>query len=64
MDAITTAGLVLGIATKGEPKPVLCDAPTASTIQIKRDGRKRRLTGQGVITPPNLGPPLLGLIRH
>jgi hypothetical protein len=64
MDAIATAGLVLGIATKGEPKPVLCDAPTASTIQIKRDGRKRRLTGQGVVASPNLGPSPLGLIRH
>jgi hypothetical protein len=43
MDAITTARLVLGIATKGEPKPVL---------------------GQGVVTSPNLGPPLLGLNRY
>jgi hypothetical protein len=64
MDAITTAGLVLGIATKSEPKLVLCDAPTASTIQIKRDRRKRRLTGQGVVASPNLGPSPLGLIRH
>jgi hypothetical protein len=64
MDAITTAGLVLGIATKGELKPVLCDAPTASTIQIKRDGGKRRLTRQGVFASPNLGPSPLGLICY
>jgi hypothetical protein len=62
MEAITTAGLVLGIATESETKPILCNSPNASTMQVEGYRRKSRLTGHRLVTPPHLRPPLPRLV--
>jgi hypothetical protein len=64
VDAVATTGLVLGIAAESETKAVLCNTPSASTVQIEGNRRKGRLTGSRLVSPPDLGPPLPGLVGH